>query len=149
MSDEAVSLARWRLESAKARLAEARNLLRTRGYPGAINRAYYAIFTAVRALLALKRIDSKTHQAAFLLFQKHYVKTGLFPRELAELAKRAKGIREADRGCLIGGRGALDGRASRSRRQRARECGAAGLWRSRPYTRTRLHRVRGANRPAV
>ncbi|HUV86075.1 MAG TPA: HEPN domain-containing protein [bacterium] len=95
MSDEAISLARWRLESAKARLAEARNSLKTRGYPGAINRAYYAIFTALRALLALKRIDSKTHQAAFLLFQKHYVKTGLFPRELAELAKRAKGIREA------------------------------------------------------
>jgi uncharacterized protein (UPF0332 family) len=52
------------------------------------------MFKAVRALLALKRVDSKTHQAAFLLFQKHYVKTGLFPRELAELAKRAKGIRE-------------------------------------------------------
>jgi uncharacterized protein (UPF0332 family) len=95
VSDEAISLARWRLESAKARLAEARSLLKSRGYSGAANRAYYAIFTAVRALLALKRIDSKTHQAAFLLFQKHYVKTGLFPRELAEFAKRAKGIREA------------------------------------------------------
>ncbi len=95
MNDEVTALARWRLESAKARLAEARDLLRSRGYPGAINRAYYAIFTAARALLALKEIDSKTHQAAFLLFQKHYVKTGLFPRELAELAKRAKGIREA------------------------------------------------------
>ena len=95
MNDEVTALARWRLESAKARLAEGRDLLRSRGYPGAINRAYYAIFTAARALLALKEIDSKTHQAAFLLFQKHYVKTGLFPRELAELAKRAKGIREA------------------------------------------------------
>jgi uncharacterized protein (UPF0332 family) len=95
MNYEITALARWRLESAKARLAEARDLLRTRGYPGAINRAYYAIFTAARALLALKKIDSKTHQAAFLLFHKHYVKTGLFPRELAELAKRAKGIREA------------------------------------------------------
>ena len=95
MNDQVTALARWRLESAKARLTEARDLLRTRGYPGAINRAYYAIFTAARALLALKRIDSKTHQAAFLLFQKHYVKTGLFPRELGELAKRAKGIREA------------------------------------------------------
>ena len=95
MNDEVTALARWRLESAKACLKEARDLLRSRGYPGAISRAYYAIFTAARALLALKRIDSKTHQAAFLLFQKHYVKTGLFPRELAELAKRAKGIREA------------------------------------------------------
>ncbi len=95
MNDEVTALARWRLESAKARLAEARDLLRSRGYPGAINRAYYAIFTAARALLALKEIDSRTHQAAFLLFHKHYVKTGLFPRELAELAKRAKGIREA------------------------------------------------------
>ena len=95
MNDEVTALARWRLESAKARLAEARDLLRSRGYPGAINRAYYAIFTAARALLALKEIDSRTHQAAFLLFHKHYVKTGLFPRELAELAKRAKGLREA------------------------------------------------------
>lgn len=95
MNDEVTALARWRLESAKACLKEGRDLLRSRGYPGAINRAYYAIFTAARSLLALKEIDSKTHQAAFLLFQKHYVKTGLFPRELAELAKRAKGIREA------------------------------------------------------
>jgi uncharacterized protein (UPF0332 family) len=94
VSEDATGLARWRLESAKALLAEARGSLKSRGYPGAINRAYYAMFKAVRALLALKRVDSKTHQAAFLLFQKHYVKTGLFPRELAELAKRAKGIRE-------------------------------------------------------
>ncbi len=95
MKDEVNALARWRLESAKARLTEARDLLRSHGYPGAISRAYYAILTAARALLALKDIDSKTHQATFLLFQKHYVKTGLFPKELAELAKRAKGIREA------------------------------------------------------
>jgi uncharacterized protein (UPF0332 family) len=95
VSVDDISLAQWRLESAKARLAEARSLIKSRGYPGAVNRAYYAIFTALRALLALERVDSKTHQAAFLLFQKHYVKNGLFPRDLAELAKKTKGIREA------------------------------------------------------
>jgi len=94
MNDQATALAHAQLEAAKARLKEARDLIQTGGFPGAVSRAYYALLAATRALLALKSLDSKSHHAAFVMFHNHYVKTGLFPKETAELAKKAKNIRE-------------------------------------------------------
>jgi len=101
MNDQATALAHAKLEAAKARLKEARDLIQTGGFPGAVSRAYYALLAATRALLAatrallaLKSLDSKSHHAAFVMFHNHYVKTGLFPKETAELAKKAKNIRE-------------------------------------------------------
>jgi uncharacterized protein (UPF0332 family) len=95
MTDEgAVNLAAVRLEAAAERLREARDLIKTGHYQGAVVRAYFAIYKAAQAALALKRVDSKTHQAALILFQRHYVKTGLFPKAVADIAKAAKALRE-------------------------------------------------------
>jgi uncharacterized protein (UPF0332 family) len=39
-------------------------------------RSYYAMFTAARALLATKHLDSSKHTGVVSLFNQHFVKTG-------------------------------------------------------------------------
>jgi uncharacterized protein (UPF0332 family) len=94
MSDEARALAERRIEVANERLAVAKQLQRGGFYRDAVNRAYYAAFAAARALLALKRLDSKTHQGVINLFYKHYVKPGYFPKTTGAFLEKARGLRE-------------------------------------------------------
>ena len=57
------SLALYRLEKAKETLKSSIILLDEVGdYTSANNRAYYAIFYAIRAVLALEEIDFKRHK---------------------------------------------------------------------------------------
>ncbi len=94
MNDVARGLAERRIEVANERLDEAKNLQQAGLYRGAANRAYYAAFAAARALLALKRLDSRTHQGVIKLFYKHYVKPGLFPKKYGSFLENAKVLRE-------------------------------------------------------
>ena len=63
---------------------DARLLLEAGRYRSAASRAYYGYYDAVRALLATKSINSKTHQAARALFGEHFVKNGPFDRQDAQ-----------------------------------------------------------------
>ncbi len=54
-----------------------------------INRAYYAIFYATRALLATKELDSSKHSGVIALFNRHFVKKGLVPKELSRILHTA------------------------------------------------------------
>lgn len=57
------SYAQYRLERAKQALNTAENNFRElRDYTAANNRAYYAIFYAIRAVLALEAKDFKRHK---------------------------------------------------------------------------------------
>lgn len=47
----------------------------------ATNRAYYGVFDALSALLLAKKLSAKSHSGAQSLFNEHFVKTGLFPKE--------------------------------------------------------------------
>lgn len=71
-------LTKYRLDSAEERLQESKALLDTKGFGGSLNRSYYAIFTAVRALLAEEEIDFKKHSAVISYFRQHYIKTKIF-----------------------------------------------------------------------
>ena len=62
-------------------------------YDNAANRSYYAIFHAVRALLALEGKDFKKHSGVIACFQKEYVKTGVFPKEMSDIIADAFSIR--------------------------------------------------------
>ena len=44
------------------------------------NRAYYCFFHAMRAVLALERVDFKKHSAVISYFNQHYVATDVFDR---------------------------------------------------------------------
>ncbi len=60
IDEQARSLSGYRLDKAKTLLTQAGILLASHEYDGSINRSYYAIFNAVRAVLALVRVDSRS-----------------------------------------------------------------------------------------
>ena len=83
------ALARHRLMRAREALAEADLLITGSRWNGALNRLYYALFYAARALLALKRIDSSRHSGVIALFQEHFVKTGSVSADIARALPQA------------------------------------------------------------
>ncbi len=64
-------------------------------YKGANNRAYYAIFHAINAIHALNGKAYKRHKDAIGNFNKDYVKTEIFPREMGRKIGEAEEIRHA------------------------------------------------------
>lgn len=75
-------LVRYRLESAQERLESAKILLDAGKYKDSIGRSYYAIFTAVRAVLAKEKVDFSKHAGVISYFQKNYIKTGEFEKSI-------------------------------------------------------------------
>lgn len=61
-------LAIYRLEKARTTLIAAETLYKTNSLSDANNRAYYAIFHALRAVLALERKDFKKHKDVIRIF---------------------------------------------------------------------------------
>lgn len=74
---------RVRLEQAQETLKEAETLLEHDLWRGVINRSYYAMFYAVLALAASMDIAVSKHTHAISFFDKEFVKTGIFSRELS------------------------------------------------------------------
>ncbi|APC08773.1 HEPN domain-containing protein [Neomoorella thermoacetica] len=92
-----IDLCRWRLEKAERTFKEGEQLLDVGFYNGAINRFYYAAFHAVRALLALKKLDSAKHSGVISLFNREYVKTGVISKEASKTLSTIFAMRsEAD-----------------------------------------------------
>ena len=76
--------AQYRLALATERVATTKSLIDIGAYRDSINRSYYAIFTAVRALLAEREIDFKKHSAVIGYFRREYIKTGIFDVKFSE-----------------------------------------------------------------
>lgn len=85
----------YRLETAKNDLRSARVLLNIEDYKGANNRAYYSIFHAINAVHAVNGAAYKRHKDAVANFNKDYVKTCIFPREIGRKIGQAEEIRHA------------------------------------------------------
>lgn len=86
-------LVRYRLDNAKEKLESAKLLLDARHYKDSIGRSYYAIFTAVRAVLAKDRVDFSKHAGVIAYFQKEYIKTGIFDKQCSKYLQNAFQIR--------------------------------------------------------
>ena len=69
------SLSQHRIRKAKEDLAEAKELFNKELIGGSINRSYYSIFDAARALLAFDRFDSKKHSGVIHFFHQNYIAT--------------------------------------------------------------------------
>lgn len=82
--EDKVDLARYRIEKAKKLLNDAHSLLNTGSYESSVNRCYYAILTASRALLILRGIDPETHEGVKTMLSKEFIRTGLLPKEFGE-----------------------------------------------------------------
>lgn len=85
----------YRLENAKSDLKSAKILFAAEEYKAANNRAYYAIFHSLNAVHALSGEAYKRHKDAIGNFNKDYVKTGIFPREIGRKIGEAEEIRHA------------------------------------------------------
>ena len=59
-----------------------------------INRSYYASFYAIKAVLVLEKVDFKRHKDVIGYFNKSYVATNKFPRELGRKIGMLKQLRE-------------------------------------------------------
>lgn len=93
-SKEIQSLAKYRLEQAKENLEEAEVLYEINKFKGASNRAYYSIFHAIKAILALEETDFKKHSSVLAYFNKEYISKNIFPRELGKRVNEARIYRE-------------------------------------------------------
>jgi uncharacterized protein (UPF0332 family) len=69
------------LKRSKEDLAEMEYLFKGNYYYGTANRAYYAMFHAVSALLLADGKEFSSHQAVISCFGKDYAKTGVVPVE--------------------------------------------------------------------
>ena len=88
-------LAYYRLQKSRENLKSADILIKAGMYGDSLSRSYYAIFTAARALLALKQLDSKKHSGVISLFNRHYVKTGIVDRTIGKELNKARLRRES------------------------------------------------------
>jgi len=83
--DRWTALARHRLEKAGKCLVAAIHAIQNELYDTAVNRSYYCIFHAMRAVLALDGYDSQKHSGIISIFRQNYVKTGIFPTSFSDI----------------------------------------------------------------
>lgn len=86
-------LSRYRLQKAGEMLQSAKRDFAAKDYASANNRAYYCIFHAMRAVLALDGEDYKKHSAVIARFTLQYLKTEVLSREFGKLISNASLIR--------------------------------------------------------
>lgn len=92
--EEIKTLALYRLEQAKENLEEAEALFNINKFKGANNRAYYCIFHAIKAILALEQTDFKKHSSVIAYFNKEYISKGIFSKEVGKRVSEASFFRE-------------------------------------------------------
>ncbi len=89
------NLMKYRLDTAKEKLESAKILLDAGKYRDSIGRSYYAIFTAVRAVLAYDKVDFSKHSGVISYFQKEYIKTGRLDVKYSRYLQTAFQIRNS------------------------------------------------------
>ena len=94
LSEEKIFLSKTRLELAKERISFADEILALGDYKTVANRSYYAVFSAMRAVLALDGFDSKKHSGIIAEFRKNYLKTGIITKELSPIIDALVEIRQ-------------------------------------------------------
>lgn len=94
MDDTIKYLSLYRLERAKEDLKAAVVSYENGLYKAALNRSYYAIFHAIRAVNAIQMFDSKRHSGVIAYFNKMFVHTGYFDKEDYKIITSAYRLRE-------------------------------------------------------
>lgn len=95
LDDEKKALAKIRIENAKERLSFIPGILELGDYKTVANRAYYAVFSAMRAVLALDGFDSKKHSGIIAEFRKNYIKTEIFSTEMSDIISKLFNVRSS------------------------------------------------------
>ncbi len=94
IDEHAQALSAYRLNKANTLLTQAELLLNNKQYDGSVNRSYYAMFNAVRAVLAFVKLDSRSHQGVISFFDRYFVKTGIFDKQFSRFLHAAFDTRQ-------------------------------------------------------
>lgn len=70
------------IEKAERFLSTAEHILNFGDYDSCASRCYYAMFFVAEGVLLTKNLSTSSHKGVINLFGKHFVKTGIFEREL-------------------------------------------------------------------
>ncbi len=89
-----LALSQHRYGKALKFLATANDNLENGDTDSAANRAYYAVFYAMLSVTALDGFESSKHSGVISYFNHHYVKTGIFSREISDMITDASKQRE-------------------------------------------------------
>lgn len=88
-------LIRYRMERARETLNTAQLLLAQNADTASIvNRAYYAMFYAALAILATIGEEASKHSGVLAMFDRHFIKTGILPKEMGKLLHTAFDTRQ-------------------------------------------------------
>jgi uncharacterized protein (UPF0332 family) len=88
------ALVKCRLEQAEESLLAAKVLYEKGLSRQSLNRAYYAMFYAVLALLATRKRETSKHSGAIALFDLEYVKPGIFAKNFSQWLHEAFDLRQ-------------------------------------------------------
>lgn len=91
---DAKSLSAYRFERANQELISAKLEKDNNNYYAANNRVYYAIFHALRSILALDNVDFKKHSAVIGYFNKNYIFTSIFDKKYGSIINNAFELRQ-------------------------------------------------------
>lgn len=88
-------LIQYRMERARETLNTAQLLLNQNADTASIvNRAYYAMFYAALAILATIGKETSKHSGVLALFDRHFIKTGVLPKEMGKFLHTAFDTRQ-------------------------------------------------------
>jgi uncharacterized protein (UPF0332 family) len=93
MQPKVKDLCNYRLQKSRNDIKAARILFKENLYSQALNRSYYAIFHAVRALFALDEFETRKHSGLISYFNKNYVAEGIFDKEYSKILIGAELVR--------------------------------------------------------
>lgn len=86
-------LAKHRMEVAREDLETAKSNFKEEHFRAANNRTYYSIYHAITAVFALDNKSYKRHKDTLANFNKEYVKTEIFSRDLGKRIGKAEEVR--------------------------------------------------------
>ncbi|MGN0485095.1 MAG: HEPN domain-containing protein [Lachnospiraceae bacterium] len=94
MESSVIQLSQYRFSRAKEVFHDAETLLEQKSFASSVNRSYYAIFHALRAVTALDGFDSSKHSGVIAYINRQYVKTGIFDKRLSKILDTTFRLRE-------------------------------------------------------
>jgi len=95
LKEELEAIFKYRLKQAEESLKDAEILFNSGGsFRSIINRSYYAMFYGVLALISRKGISRSKHSGVLSVFDREYVKTKIFPKEMSKLFHEAFNLRQ-------------------------------------------------------
>jgi len=95
MNEDLLALIKYRLQQADDSMKEAEVLLKEgMSLRSVMNRLYYAMCYGVLALLQEKQLGTSNHYAAISLFDREFIKSGIFDKELSKILHRSFELRQ-------------------------------------------------------